>query len=50
MNELVKHVLHCTQCEFQKIKKDYNSEIESNYIQQARQHAKETGHSLMVQS
>jgi len=48
--QLVKQVLKCTQCDFQKIHEVYDSDIESKLIAEARQHAKETEHSVMVQS
>ena len=48
--KLVKHALQCLHCNFQKIHEDYDSHIERDLISEARQHAKETEHTIMVQS
>ena len=49
-NKLVKHVLKCTQCDFLEIVEDYNPLTEQKLLASARQHSKETEHSLMLQS
>lgn len=49
-SKMVKHVLKCTQCDFLRIEQDYSVEAERALMYLAREHAKETEHSLMLQS
>ena len=49
-SELVKHVITCLNCDFQKTKEKYSSVVEFSFLNRAREHCKETKHTVYVQS
>ena len=48
--KLVKHVLRCMECDFNRIEQDYSVTAERALLTIGREHSKETEHSLMLQS
>lgn len=49
-SELTKHVVACMNCEWKMTRKKFSSRTEHSFLKDAKNHCKETEHTVMVQT